>query len=472
MARKRARVKASNVLNVLVLAAGQGTRMRSKKIKLLHNVAGRPMVSWVLDSAAALKPSRLITVVGFQADAVRDALAETDSRFVLQKDQRGTGHAALQAAGSIERGRGTTLLILNGDLPTLRASTLRKVVAGHRRTGAALTLVTTRVQDPGGYGRIVRDSRSEVERIVEHRDATREQRAIREINCGIYCADAGKLLSELKRLRPDNAQGEYYITDAVHQLIARGAKVHAICHDDADEVLGVNTRGELAHATASLYSQKAADLQKSGVTVLDGSRTWVDPRARIGRDSVLYPDVIVEGSTVIGEDCRVMPGCRLVDCRIGRGVEIKDHSVLIEAKVGAGASVGPFAHLRPGSVLDADTKVGNFVELKKTRLGRGSKASHLTYLGDSVIGTDCNIGAGTITCNYDGVHKHTTKLGRGVFIGSDSQLVAPVTVEDGAYVAAGTTVTGDVPRGSLAIGRSRQRNVLGWVAKQKKKKKK
>lgn len=457
-------------LAVLVLAAGQGTRMRSKKIKLLHEVAGRPMVAHVLDAVRGLRPAKTATVVGFQADDVRRALGPAGGDYVLQKQQRGTGHAVAQAARRI--GRGTrTLLILNGDLPTIRSATLRALLALHHRSRAALTLLSTLVDDPAGYGRVLRDADTgHVARIVEHRDAAGAERRVREINAGIYCARPSVLFALLRGLKPNNAQREYYLTDCVHELIRRGEKVAVLCHEDAEEVLGVNTRAELARASATLYARKAHDLQGRGVTLLDASRTWVDPRAKIGRDSVLYPDVIVEGPTVLGDDCVVRPGARVVDCRIGRGVEIKDHSLLVEARVGDGSSVGPFAHLRPGSVLGADTKVGNFVELKKAVLGRGTKASHLSYLGDTKIGPGCNIGAGTITCNYDGKRKHLTTLGPGVFVGSDTQLVAPVTVHRGAYVAAGSTVTEDVPAGSLAIARSRQRNVRGWVARQSKKK--
>ena len=458
--------KARPPLTVLVLAAGQGKRLRSKTTKLLHPVAGRPMVAHVLEAARALKPARLITVVGHQADRVREALAGFDTTFVLQRERRGTGHAVMQAAREIARRR-STLLILNGDLPTLRASTLRALVARHRRTGAAFSLLTSEVDQPGGYGRIVRDGRGNIERIVEASDATPAERRIREINCGIYCADPDKLIRVLRRARLDNAQAECYITDAVHALLGRKEKVVATLHADAEELLGVNDRAELSNASRTLYARKAQRLQRQGVTLIDAERTWIDPRARIGRDTVIYPNVSIEGSVVLGEDCVVRQGCRLVDARVGRGVEIRDHSVVQESKIGDGAQIGPFTHLRPGAVLEAETRVGNFVELKNTRLGRGSKANHLSYLGDASIGEQCNIGAGTITCNYDGEAKHPTILGRDVFIGSDTQLVAPVTVHDGAYVAAGSTVTDTVPAGALAIARSRQRNLTGWVARRK-----
>jgi bifunctional UDP-N-acetylglucosamine pyrophosphorylase/glucosamine-1-phosphate N-acetyltransferase len=453
---------------VVILAAGQGVRMRSRTIKLLHPVAGRPMVALALETVQALSPSRVIGVVGFQADRVRKALDGYGCTFVLQKEQRGTGHAVLQAARAIGSASRSTLLIVNGDVPLLRPATLRGLLAKHRRSGAALTVLTTLLEDPTGYGRVVRNAQSRLTRIVEHRDANVEQRRIREINSGIYCAHPAKLLSTLKRIKPNNAQGEYYLTDAVERLIRDGAKVHAVCHPDAEEVLGVNSRHELSRASAALYKRKADELQNRGVTLLDAARTWIDPRARIARDCTLYPDVIIEGPTVLGEGTVVYPGSRLQNCKVGREVVIKDHSVLIDSEIGDHAQVGPFAHLRPGSVLGTRSKVGNFVELKKTTLGRGSKAPHLTYLGDASIGADCNLGAGTITCNYDGSKKHTTTVARKVFIGSNSQLIAPVTIREGAYVAAGSTVTEDVPAGALAIARSRQKNVPGWVRRNKK----
>jgi len=453
---------------VVILAAGQGTRMRSDTIKLLHPVAGRPMVARVLDAVAPLRPRRTVTVVGFQAERVRAALTGSATEFAVQREQRGTGHAVLAAARALAGVADGTLLVLNGDLPLLRPATLRRLIRRHAGAGACLTLLTAEVDDPRGYGRVVRNPGGAVARIVEDRDATADERRIGEINCGVYCARADALLAALRRVRPDNDQGEYYITDAVRLLLEAGRPVLALPHPWPAEVLGVNTRRELVQATRLLLARKAEELQDAGVTLLDPGRTWIDPRARIGRDCVIWPGAIIEGDTVVGNGSVIGPGCRLVDCRLGPAVEIRDHSVLVGSLVGRGAQIGPFAHLRPGSVLEPDTRVGNFVELKKTRLGRGSKANHLAYLGDATIGAACNIGAGTITCNYDGTHKHPTRLGRGVFIGSDTQLVAPVTVHAGAYVAAGTTLTEDVPAGALAIGRGRQHNVPGWVARRKK----
>ncbi len=459
-------------LTVLVLAAGRGKRMRSKRIKMLHPVAGRPMIAQVLETARGLAPSRLITIVGHQADQVRAACGDLSDAFVLQRQQLGTGHAVLQAASQIRKGGKAPLLILNGDVPTIRRSTLRKFVDRHRRSRASLSVFTTCVDDPAGYGRIVRDENGDVERIVEDRDATPQQRRIREINSGIFCADAALLLGTLRRLRPDNAQGEYYLTDAVHRLLRGGNRVQAVLHDEPFELLGVNDRLELAQASATLYARKAEQLQRNGVTLIDASRTLVDSRAKVGRDTLIYPDVIVEGASSIGSDCVLHAGTRIRDCRLGRRVEVLDHCVLVDSKVGDDVTLGPFAHLRPGARLGREVKVGNFVEVKKATLGRGTKASHLAYLGDAKIGEGCNIGAGTITCNYDGERKFLTTLGDRVFIGSDTQLVAPVRLGDGAYVGAGGTITKDVPSGALALSRVEQCNIEGWAARRKKRRKK
>jgi bifunctional UDP-N-acetylglucosamine pyrophosphorylase/glucosamine-1-phosphate N-acetyltransferase len=423
------------------------------------------MVVHVLEAVRKLRPERIVTVIGFQADAVRDALAAESTGFVLQREQRGTGHAVLQAARSVGSGDAATLLIVNGDLPTIRHSTLRRFIARHRRSSAALSFMTTELHDPTGYGRVVRDAGGQVVRIVEQSDATAAEKQIQEVNCGIYCASPSTLFRTLRRLTPDNTQGEYYITDAIHGLLMRGARVTAVAHDDPAELLGVNTRQELARAARTLYARKAVEVQDSGVTLLDAERIWIDPRATIGRDTLVYPDVIIEGESVVGHDCVVGRGCRISDSTIGNAVQVNDYSLISQTRVGHRVTIGPFARLRPGTILDANSQVGNFVELKKTRLGRGSKANHLAYLGDASIGPDCNIGAGTITCNYDGKNKFPTVMGRGVFIGSDTQLVAPVRLGDEAYVGAGSTVTEDVPPGALAISRPPQKNVEGWVAR-------
>jgi bifunctional UDP-N-acetylglucosamine pyrophosphorylase/glucosamine-1-phosphate N-acetyltransferase len=459
-------------LKVLVLAAGQCKRLRSKTNKLLHPVAGRPMVTQVLDTASALAPDRLVTVIGYQADRMQEALTGQPTRFVLQRDPRGTGHAVLVAARALGTDDRSTLLVLGADMPALRLATVRRLLVRHRRSGAALSLLTAEVADPTGHRRVVRDSRGRVQRVVAHRAASRAEKQVVEIDCGVYCASPAVLVRELKRLTRTDAGGKHHITDTVQGLIERGEKVTAVMHGDPEEILCVNTRQELARATRTLYARKAEELQTSGVTLLDADRTWIDPRARIGRDTVIYPDVYIDGESKLGEDCVVGAGCHLTEMTVGRGVQILDHCVMTDSHIGNGAVVGPFARLRPGAVLETGSKVGNFVELKKTRLGPGSKANHLAYLGDASIGPGCNIGAGTITCNYDGAKKYPTIMGRGVFIGSDTQLVAPVTVGDGAYVGAGATITKDVPAGALALSRVPQKNIEGWVERRAKNSKK
>jgi bifunctional UDP-N-acetylglucosamine pyrophosphorylase / glucosamine-1-phosphate N-acetyltransferase len=453
-------------LTVVVLAAGLGKRMKSRTVKLLHAVWGRPMVARVLDALAGFGPQRLILVLGHQAEQVREALADWEFESVVQAEQLGTGHAVMTARPLFERGDGN-LLILNGDLPLLTQRTLIEFVAAHERAGAVFSLLTTVLDEPAGYGRVVRGEGGRVARLVEDRDATPDERRLREINCGVYLASIAELLPCLDRLVPANAQGEYYLTDVVADLVARGKNVQGIPHGDPREVLGVNTRAELAGVTALLTRRKLDDLMTEGVTLIDPDHTWVDPRARIGRDSVLYPGVLIEGGTVLGEGCVVGPHAHLIEVRAGDGVVIKDGCRVERSELRDGAQVGPFAHLRPGTYLSERVRIGNFVETKKAFLGPGSKANHLSYLGDAEIGRDVNVGAGTITCNYDGVAKHRTVLEDGVFIGSDTQLVAPVRVGAGSYVGAGSTVTRDVPAGSLAISRAPQKNIEGWVERKK-----
>jgi bifunctional UDP-N-acetylglucosamine pyrophosphorylase/glucosamine-1-phosphate N-acetyltransferase len=459
-------------LVVLVLAAGQGKRLRSKTTKLVHPLAGRPMARYAADAATALKPDLLVAVVGHQSERVREALGDHEIRFVTQREQRGTGHAVSAAARALEGRRDATLLVFGADQPAIQPATLRRLVARHRRSGAALSLLSVETSDAVGRARVIRDDRGNVERVVPDRGAPRRENCVVEVDCGIYCAKPGILVQALRRLGRRESSGERHVADAVADLIGRGEKVLVVPHHDAGEVLGVDTRQELARVARLLYARKAEELQSKGVTLLDAERTWIDPRASIGRDSVIYPGVLIEGACRVGEDCLIGPGCHLTDVTVGRGAQILDHCVMIDSAVGRDALVGPFARLRPGSVLEAGSRVGNFVELKKTRLGPGSKANHLAYLGDSTIGPSCNIGAGTITCNYDGTSKHPTIMGRGVFIGSDTQLVAPVTLGDGAYVGAGATITKDVPAGALALSRQPQKNIEGWVARRLKKSKK
>ena len=457
-------------ITVLILAAGVGKRMHSRASKLVHNLAGKPMVRYVVDAALALGSQRVVVVVGSQSDEVREAIGTKDPRvgFCVQEQPLGTGHAVLSAEKSL-RGADDTLLILNGDLPSLRVETLHTFLDFHRRHGAPLTLLTAVLEEPGGYGRIVRNYNSDVARIVEAPDAGPEEKSIKEINAGIYCVESRHLFKNLQQASADNAQGEVYLTDLVEILRKNHQKVAAYLHPESEEVLGVNNRQELARAGKTLYLRKAQELMDAGVTLLDPASTYVEANVRVGRDTVLCPMTFLSGSTTLGEGCWVGPGTRISQSVVGDGVEILDHCVITGARIGRGARVGPFAHLRPETELADEVRIGNFVETKKTSVGRGSKANHLTYLGDAEIGAGVNVGAGTITCNYDGEKKHRTVLEDEVFVGSDSQLVAPVKVRKGAYIGAGSTITKDVPPFSLAIARGRQVVVKGWAKRRRKK---
>ena len=448
----------------LVLAAGLGKRMQSKWSKLLHPLAGRPMVRHVVEATKDAGVARAVVVVGTQAEEVRRAIGDHDKRvaFAFQKDQLGTGHAVLCAERQFQGHLGD-VLILNGDLPAIRPETLRTFVAYHRAHGAPLSLLTTVLGDPRGYGRVIRNYGGDLSRIVEESDATPDERATQEINCGIYCADSQALFRPLRRATRDNAQGEIYLTDLVEILRKDGRKVAAYRHPDPREVLGVNDRRELAGAARALYRRKADALMIAGVTLLDPETTYIDAQVSIGRDTVIEPGVMILGDTQIGAEARIGLGTRIADAAIGDATEILPYCVIGQSRIGRSCRIGPFAHLRPDSALDDETRVGNFVETKKTRLGRGSKANHLAYLGDAEIGRDVNIGAGTITCNYDGVAKHRTVIEDGVFIGSDTQLVAPVRVRKGAFVGAGSTITRDVPAHALALSRARQETKEGWA---------
>jgi bifunctional UDP-N-acetylglucosamine pyrophosphorylase / glucosamine-1-phosphate N-acetyltransferase len=450
--------------HLLILAAGKGTRMHSAVPKVLHPIAGKPMIEYVLDTAAALSPCTSTVVVGHQAETVKQALAHRGTlRFLLQEPQLGTGHAVRQAAPLFEGLRGT-LLLLSGDVPLLTAHTLRTLLARHEETGAAATVVTAVVDDPSGYGRIVREE-GELVRIVEHRDATPAQRAIREINSGIYAFDLEPLFSALERLATDNAQGEYYLPDLVAIYRQDRRTVSSLVVEDLVEILGINSRSELAAMSRRVWTARNEMLMSTGVTIEDPATTYVDEQVAVGQDTVIRPGVVLQGRTTIGSGCVLYPGVRIVDSTLGDRVTVLDHCVITGARIAQGVAIGPFAHLRPETDVASGARIGNFVELKKTRLGAGSKANHLAYLGDSTIGERVNIGAGTITCNYDGVRKNPTIIEDGVFIGSDSQLIAPVRVGKDAYVAAGSSITEDVPAGSLAIARGRQVNKMGWRRK-------
>jgi bifunctional UDP-N-acetylglucosamine pyrophosphorylase/glucosamine-1-phosphate N-acetyltransferase len=466
----------------VVLAAGKGTRMKSDRAKVLHAALGRPLAYFPIRSALALNVSPAVVVVGHQAEAVQREVAaqfaNAPVRFALQSEQLGTGHAvqcareALLQAGLSEK---DSVLILAGDTPLLRSETLRRLAQAYEASGSPLALVTVRPRDPKGYGRIVRDAAGAVQRVVEEKDASPEEKQIGEVNASIYLCEAGFLFKALSQLSPKNAQGEFYLTDVVAaaaQLAREGrAKPPSTVEAPEDDVAGVNDRAQLAWAAAELRRRRLDELMKGGVTVLDPAVTYVDDAVEVDADVTLEPMVSLRGKTQIGQGATIGQGCVLIDTIVHDGARILPYSHLEGAEVGARCIVGPFARLRPGAQLAEEAHVGNFVELKKTVLGKGSKANHLTYLGDAVIGAGVNVGAGTITCNYDGATKHTTTIEDGAFIGSDTQLIAPVTVGKGAYVGTGATIREDVPAGSLAVSAGKQRNIEGWVAKRAPKKK-
>ncbi len=454
--------------HVVVLAAGKGTRMKSRLPKVLHQAAGLPLIEYVLRNADSLAPASIVVIVGHGAEEVeRTVLARPGLSFARQEPQLGTGHALLQAESAL-RGRSGTVVLLSGDVPLLRAETLRRLIEHHTARGAAATVVTAVMDDPTGYGRIVREGGG-IAAIVEHRDASSDQRAIKEINSGIYAFDLAPLFDALREIGSSNAQGEYYLPDLVRIYRSRGLVVETMVLDDPVEISGVNSRKELADVAATLRQAKNEALMASGVTLVDPASAFIGPDVTVGADTIIHPGVHLEGRTEIGENVVIHSGVRIVDSRIESGAVINNFCVITESRVGAGARIGPFAHIRPASDIGPEAHVGNFVELKKTSLGRGSKANHLAYLGDATIGEKVNVGAGTITCNYDGVAKHPTIIEDGAFIGSDSQLVAPVRIGRGAYVAAGSTITEDVPPESLAIARGKQVNKPGWVARKKQK---
>jgi bifunctional UDP-N-acetylglucosamine pyrophosphorylase/glucosamine-1-phosphate N-acetyltransferase len=464
-------------LAAIVMAAGLGKRMHSKHAKVLHPVAGQPMVLYSVQLALRVAGHHVAIVVGHQADRVSHVIKEATGvrngqvpvSIVEQRELLGTGHAVLQTRPLfLESHMPGRFLILNGDTPLLKETTLRRLLDVHQQQRAAVTILTAVLDDASGYGRVVRRASTDhVSRIVEERDADAATKAIHEINVGTYVVEGDVLFSALEKIQPTNAQGEFYLTDIVHMAVEEGRPVAAVLLDDPHEGLGVNTRRQLAEAELGVRKQIRDRWLEAGVRMIDPASTWIDAEVRIGKDSVLYPNVMLEGVTVIGEDSVVRSGCRITDCNIGNRVEILDHCVFSDSQIEDDATLGPFTHLRPHVVVRKGAKVGNFVEVKKTELGEGSKANHLSYLGDAKIGKGVNIGAGTITCNYDGVRKAETIVQDGVFIGSDTQLVAPVTVGERSVIAAGTTVTEDVPKDSLVISRGRQVTRPGWAAKRR-----
>lgn len=448
------------------MAAGLGTRMKSNRAKVLHQLDGRPIVSHVCKTAFALGAGKVYVIVGHQADEVRAAVekdfssAQSQLVFVQQREQRGTGDAVMAAQRDLAAAD-RTVLILSGDVPMVRPQTLTKLLDVHRSTKAACTILSVRLENPTGYGRVIRNDAGGFDRIVEQKDATEEQRQVREINAGIYCFESAKLVAALGKTKPNNKQGEYYLTDVPAILLSDGEQVAIYQHNDPREVSGVNTRAELAEFENLMRRNTIRRLMlDDGVTFIDPSHAYISSEASIGRDTVIHPDVHIQGKSVIGEGCEIHQGSRIKDSRIGDRVTIKDHCLIIDSDIGNDCAVGPFAHLRMNAFMEERSVVGNFVEVKKSRIGRGTKSMHLTYLGDATIGEETNIGAGTVTCNYDGKDKHATIIEDHVRIGSDTMLVAPVRVGSGSVTGAGSVVIEDVPPDTL---------VAGVPAKQKKK---
>ena len=450
--------QSANPLEVIVLAAGQGKRMMSAWPKVLHPLAGRPLLAHVLNTVASLKPDRVHVVIGHGAEQVRNAFPERSVNWVEQSERRGTGHAVRQAMPDVREE--ATVLVVYGDVPLIGGTTLKATVDA--AASGRLALVTAELDDPTGLGRIVRQD-GDIRGIVEHRDASEDQRAIREINSGILAAPRRLLQPWLERLSPENAQGEYYLTDAVAMAVTDGVPVVGLTVEDPLEITGINSRRELAGLERRYQRRLVEQLMDSGMSVADPDRVDVRGRVDSGLDCFVDVNVVFEGDVKLGAGVHIGPGCVVRDAVLGDGVRLEAHTLVDGSRVGEGCVLGPFARLRPGTVLAERVRIGNFVETKKAVLGPGSKANHLAYLGDATLGRECNVGAGTVTCNYDGIDKHPTTIGDDVFVGTNSTLVAPLNLADGSFVAAGSTVTQNVPEGQLAVGRGRQRNIQGWT---------
>ncbi len=449
-------------LKAVILAAGEGTRMKSKKPKVLHEVLNKSMLGYVIDAARECGAADICVVVGHKADMVRESVQEDGIQFALQTEQLGTGHAVMQAAEFIEEDK--DILILYGDTPLITAQTLQDLAAFHRREKNGVSIISAVVADPTGYGHIIRDDRGAFVRNVEHKDASESERMVCEINTGVYCFQGTALKNALKKLTNNNAQKEYYLPDALEIIRGDGLGVNAMVSDDVTEFFGVNSRVQLAEAEVLMKQRINKRHMENGVTIIDPDQTYIDTDVKIGCDTVLYPGTVLEGKTVIGEDCLVGPCARLTNMVIGDRVKIQ-YTTGLDSVVGEDTTVGPYAYIRPNSKIGRHVKIGDFVEVKNSVIGDNTKVSHLTYIGDSDVGERINFGCGTVTVNYDGHKKFRTVIEDDVFIGCNANLVAPVTVKKGSYIAAGSTITKDVPEENLAVARSRQQNIHGWVKK-------
>ena len=451
-------------LTTIILAAGKGTRMKSNLPKVLHKVCGRPMLEHVIDAARGAGSEREIVVIGSGADEVEKAI--TDVEFALQAEQLGTGHAVKMAKDKMADAEGT-VMILCGDTPLVSADLLEKFIENHEQTKATATVLTAMMPDATGYGRIVRNQSGSVDKIVEHKDATEEELQIHEVNSGMYCFDVKALFDALEKVTNDNAQGEYYLTDVLGIIREQGLLINAFVTNAFTQILGINSRYQLATAERILRQRKNIELMESGVTILDPDSTFIDYDVEIGRDSTILPFTYLETGTKIGENCSIGPNCRLQNTKIGNNVTMQfvfSHDAEIDDDV----IIGPYVHLRPGTKINKKVKIGNFVEVKNSNIGEGSKLPHLQYIGDTDMGTNVNVGCGTVTCNYDGKKKYRTTIGDNVFVGCNTNLVAPVTVNNGAYIAAGSTINKNVPENNLAVARSRQVNIPEWQDRRQK----
>jgi bifunctional UDP-N-acetylglucosamine pyrophosphorylase/glucosamine-1-phosphate N-acetyltransferase len=454
---------------VIIMAAGKGKRMRSHLIKVLHPVLGKPMLSFTVEVVFEhLQPEKVVVIVGHQARTVRDTFPDRRITFIEQKEQLGTGHAVTMTEPILADFKGT-ILILSGDTPLISAQTLAEMVQYHQQHKAALTLLTAHQEDPTGYGRVVRSAAGKVRKVVEEQDASKQELKIQEVNTGIYCVETPFLYQSLATVRADNAQGEYYLPDIIASALRKKQKVKSFPATGPMEGMGINTRAELAHAEAIMAERVRKQWMNEGVTIHDPGSVYIEPSAHIGRDTVIHPNCYLRGRTIIGEGCRIGPQVEIIDSQIGDRVEVRFCSLITESRIADDAVIGPFSHLRPACHVEKGAKIGNFVEVKKSRIGPGTKANHLAYIGDADIGAAVNIGAGTITCNYDGRRKHRTIIEDRVFVGSNTALVAPVKLGAGAVIAAGSTVTKDVPPQALAVGRARQKSIKKWVVKREKK---
>lgn len=453
-------------LTALILAAGKGTRMKSDLPKVLHRLCGEPMVRHVIQTVRELALDRCVVVVGHGAEMVKSELAGENVEFVVQDRQLGTGHAVMMAEHLLPSSG--DVLLLCGDTPLIRAETLKKLVDYHRSQKAQATILTALFANPFGYGRIVRDGSHRVVKIVEEKDASPEEKKINEINSGIYCFAVEALRRALRTITPQNAQGEYYLTDVIPAILAEGGKVEGFALEDCEEILGINDRRQLAQADKIMRLRVAEKLMLEGITIVDPALTFIDKGVKIGKDTVIYPNVYIEGKTEIGTGCVIRGNTRITDCILGDNCTV-ENSVLVQSTFGQGVTIGPFAYVRPGTVVEAEVKIGDFVEIKNSVIGTGTKVPHLSYIGDSHIGKKVNIGAGTITCNYDGVAKHRTVVEDGAFIGSNSSLVAPVTIGKGAIIGAGSAISKDVPPNALGITRATQKNIENFSEKRQNK---